>query len=95
MQVLRFKVPKAFLKSKLAMTCLGLAASLARMESVMAKPPWGGANSKLLAFQKGFKIRPGLGKKEMTDKFGPDHADENGSDPPTSFIKTNKFVVVG
>ena len=31
----------------------------------------------------------------MTDEFGPDHADENGSDPPTSFIKTNEFVIVG
>ena len=31
----------------------------------------------------------------MTDKLGPDHADENGSDPPTAFVKTNKFMVVG
>ena len=55
----------------------------------------GGANSELSAFQKGFKVRPGLGKKQMTDKLGPSHADENGSDPPTSLVKTNKFVVVG
>ena len=31
----------------------------------------------------------------MTDKLGPDHADENGSDPPNAFVKANKFVVVG
>ena len=57
--------------------------------------PLGGSDPKLSAFEEGFQIRPGLGKEQVTDKFGPEHADENGSDPPTALIKTNKFVIVG
>ena len=53
MHVLRCNVPKAFLKSRLAITCVGLAASRARMDKVMANPPWGVPMPNCFPFRKG------------------------------------------
>ena len=58
------------------------------------KSPLGGANAVLSVFQVNIKVRPGLGEEKVAQQLGPQHADEDGSDPAIAFVQANELVEV-
>ena len=92
MQVLRSMVPKAFLKSRHATTCVGLSAKCAFKAVVIASPPWGGADAKLSISEKDFQVGLGRLQQKVAEKFGPKHAYQNRSDGPPSFVQVHQSV---
>ena len=86
MHVLRSMVPKAFLKSRQATTCVGLSARCALRAVVIASPPWGVPMPNCLSRRKTSKSDLAGCRQKVAEEFGPEGPYQCGSDGPSSFV---------